>query len=369
MAETRSESRSGGGRGKGAEARRTAHLVESLCAWFEREARDLPWRRRRSGYRALVAETMLQQTQVSRVVERYVEFLRRFPTVRRLAAASEQEVLAAWQGLGYYRRARNLLQAARRIVRDHGGRVPRDAAELRRLPGVGRYTAAAIASIVYGRAEPLVDGNVRRVLARLEARDGGSGSSGGPAASWAWDRAAALVAAAPRPGVLNEAVMELGALVCTPAAPRCPRCPVAAHCRALRQGRQEEIPAPRPPPRRRCEHHHAVVVVRGEKVLLERRGSEGMWSSMWQVPTVEAERPLAGREIVRALAAAVASLEPRGSFEHRTTHRWITFHVFVAAGRLRRGRWCDPAQLAAAPMSNAQRRVLARARGGPDTGA
>jgi len=191
--------------------------VRALERWFARHARDLPWRRRRTGYRALVAEVMLQQTQVSRVAERYVEFLRRFPTVRGLAEADEQEVLAAWQGLGYYRRARNLHAAARLIVAERGGRIPRTVDGLRQLPGVGRYTAGAIASIVYGAPAPIVDGNVQRVIARWDANDAPPADASTVAETWR--RAEDLVGATARPGVLNEALMELGATVCTPVNP------------------------------------------------------------------------------------------------------------------------------------------------------
>ncbi len=209
-------------------------LAARLESWFRKQARPLPWRvvDRRSGrrnpYRALVAEVMLQQTQVGRVLEKYGPFLRRFPTVRALAAADEQEVLAAWSGLGYYRRARLLHCAARAIVERHRGRIPDDAAALRALPGVGRYTAGAIASIVFGRAEPIVDGNVRRVLLRIEGRavrakrDGNDG--------WCWDQAGRLVKSAASPAVFNEALMELGATVCVPRGPKCVACPIAAWC-------------------------------------------------------------------------------------------------------------------------------------------
>ena len=198
-------------------AGRDAAIVRALCGWFRRKARDLPWRRRRTGYTALVAEAMLQQTQVARVVERYRAFLRRFPSVRVLAEAREQQVLAEWQGMGYYRRARNLHAAAKMIVRDFGGRVPRTADKLRKLRGVGRYTAASIASIVYGERTPLVDGNVQRVLARLDARPGRAQDP--KLVKWAWRRAAELVELVDSPGSLNEGLMELGAVVCTPGSP------------------------------------------------------------------------------------------------------------------------------------------------------
>ena len=352
-------------------------IAKQLCAWFAREARDLPWRRRRTGYRALVAEAMLQQTQVSRVVDRYLAFVRRFPTLKSLAAANEQEVLAQWQGLGYYLRARSLHAAAQMIVTDFGGRVPRDAKRLRKLPGIGRYTAGAIASIVYGQREAAVDGNVRRVLARWFAKPLTDDE--------AWGRAESLVEAAPDPGSLNEALMELGAVICTPRAPSCERCPVSRHCRAFQRGVQENLPLPRPAARQKVVHHHAVVIFRGRgrgrdrKLLLERRPTNGLWSRMWQVPTIESERALRPAEIRRRLAIAVDGLRRHATFEHHTTHRRITFHVYEAGtrdegrgtrrsqergtrdegrGTRRKSVWRRPDDVDDLPMSNAQRRIL-----------
>jgi A/G-specific adenine glycosylase len=342
-----------------AAADRARRLARALERWFDANARDLPWRRRRDGYRALVAEAMLQQTQVSRVLDHYGEFLRRFPSLRALAAADEQAVLAAWQGLGYYRRAKSLHAAARMIVDEHGGRVPRTVDALRDLPGVGRYTAGAIASLVYGRAEPIVDGNVERVLARLHARSEPPADTASVA--WFWARATELVEAAERPGVLNEAMMEFGATVCTPRAPRCVACPLARSCAARRAGLQEEIPPAKPAARRRRVHHHAVIVRRGPHLLLERRPGDGLWSDMWQTPTVEAETPLAPDDVRARLAVTVTTLAPVATFEHQTTHRRIRFHVFHATTRVRRGTWRDPRATADLPMSNAHRRIVGMA--------
>ncbi len=338
------------------EGARTAGIIEGLCAWFGREARDLPWRRRRTGYTALVAEAMLQQTQVARVVERYEDFLRRFPTVRALGEAGEQEVLALWRGMGYYRRARSLHEAARVIERDFGGRVPRTAGELRSLPGVGRYTAGSIASIVYGKREPVVDGNVERVLARLEGRRGAHQAP--QLLRWAWGRAGRLVEEAKEPGVLNEALMELGAVVCTPRRPRCGACPVAELCEARRVGAQEKIPRPKRAPRRRRVHHHAVVMVRGDKVMVEQRPPGGMWAGMWQVPTVETARRLSAAALRKRVPRGISGIVEVGEFEHGTTHRLITFHVLKGEGTGRNGVWRAIGEMDDLPMSNAQRRVL-----------
>jgi len=332
----------------------------ALEAWFERAARDLPWRRRRSGWSALVAEAMLQQTQVSRVVERYETFIERFPSPAALAAADETEVLGLWSGLGYYRRARNLRAAAVSIVERFGGVVPESARTLRSLPGVGRYTAGAIASIVFGERTPLVDGNVRRVLCRWADRPGD-----GPTATedrWTWDRAASLVEVAERPGRLNEALMELGATVCTPARPRCEHCPVAGPCRARAAGRAEAVPAPQAAAARRDLHHHPVVIVRAGAVLLRPRPEGGLWAGLWSPPAVETDRPLDPAEVTAALEVSVSSIEPVGRLEHLTTHRRVILHVHRASTRIRRvepARWWPLGDLAAAPLSSAHRRVLA----------
>ncbi len=337
-------------------AQRDRAIVSQLSAWFRREARDLPWRRRRTGYSGLVSEAMLQQTQVARVVERYRGFMRRFPSVRALAAASEQEVLAEWQELGYYRRARSLWAAARIVVEEFGGRVPREVGELRRLPGVGRYTAGAVASIVYGRREAVVDGNVQRVLARVEGRDGFHQDP--ELVAWAWGRGAEGVEAVAEPGVFNDGVRALGAGVCTPRRPKCGECPLASVCVAFREGRQEEIPGVQRMVRRVRVHHHSVVVMRAGKVLLERRGAEGMWARMWQVPTVEGGRALGVARVEKGVAAGVTGLKKIGKFEYGTTHRDITFHVFTARSRQRRGTWRRVDDVGDLPMSNAQKRVL-----------
>ena len=189
-------------------------LRHALLAWYDAHRRDLPWRRDRDPYRVWVSEIMLQQTRVAAVLEHYARFMKRFPTVKALAAARESSVLAAWSGLGYYHRARRMHQAARQIVGEHGGEFPGTAEEWLELPGIGRYTAAAIASIAFGEAVAVVDGNVERVLERLLGRDGGREA--------AWQHAEALLDRE-RPGDFNQAMMELGATICTPRSPQCLR--------------------------------------------------------------------------------------------------------------------------------------------------
>ena len=300
-----------------------ASLARALEAWFPGAARSLPWRRERSGYRALVSELMLQQTQVSRVVGAFEGFMERFPTASALAEAAEGEVLAAWQGLGYYRRARLLHAAARAVVERHGGEVPGTEHALRTLPGIGRYTAGAIASIAFGERVPIVDGNVLRVLSRVA----GAPARVADAASerWAWEQSARLVAQSSSPAVLNEALMELGATVCTPAAPRCGGCPAEGACAARRAGTQAAIPAPRIAAPRRTERWTSLVWVDGDSVALERRPDRGMWAGMHQPPTV----PTPGEGSAPAWTFAVREV---GAFTHVTTHRTIEFTVAVPDG-------------------------------------
>ena len=348
-----------------------SRAADAIAAWFSGAARDLPWRRRRNGYHALVSELMLQQTQVARVVEKFGPFVARFPTAAALAAAREDDVLAAWQGLGYYRRARLLHAAAKALVERHGGQVPvGDHAALLALPGVGRYTAGAIASIVAGERVPIVDGNVTRVFQRLAAREGSA--SDRALAGWAWREAERFVARAADPSAANEGMMELGATVCTPAAPRCGACPLARICRAHREGRVEEIPSPKVRAARRELVLVTARVVRAsdDAMLVEQRPREGMWGGLWQPPATECPdgrdvSPRAAGEML-GLPATVA-LRAAGEIPFQTTHRAVVFVVFDAAVRgrgaaLARGgrRWVTRDALGGFALSNAAKRVLAR---------
>jgi len=339
--------------------KRDDQIVRALTSWFRRKARPLPWRRTRRGrrdpYRSLVSEFMLQQTQVSRVLERFDSFLERFPTIDALADASESDVLAAWSGLGYYRRARLLHRAARVIRDEHASKIPSDPASLRALPGVGRYTAGAVSSIVFGKREPLVDGNVVRVLQRLDAVEGP------PDESWSWGRAEVLIERAESPGVFNEALMELGATICTPGVPRCDVCPLARLCRASAHGVAEAIPAPRPRARRRLLYATSVVAIdRKGRVLLEERPPTGLWAKMWQCPTVERDDRQASPDELRP-RLAVRHIEPVGRFEFLTTHRAVRFAVYRAWGaRAGSGRkWIDRNELSELGLSSAHARVMA----------
>ncbi len=344
-----------------------SRLPRRLLGWFAAHRRDLPWRRDRDPYRIWVSEVMLQQTQAAIVVPYFDRFLRAFPTLAALAAAEEQDVLRLWEGLGYYRRARDLLKTARLLSAAHGGQLPDDPAALDGLPGLGRYTRNAVLSQAFDRRLPILEANSRRVLARLFGRTGDP--SRGPEQRWLWAAAEALLPAR-RAGDFNQALMELGALVCTPDAPRCDECPLAADCAARRLGRQASIPARTPPPEPVAVSEAAVVLRRGNEVLLVQRPPEGRWASLWEFP----HGPLAPGETADAAAARLLTeltgfrgrLGPELTvIRHGVTRFRITLVCFEAehlsgefrSAFYRQAAWLTPHELAARPVSSPQRRL------------
>ena len=321
--------------------------TNALLGWYEDNARQLPWRRQpRNPYHVLVSEFMLQQTRVDRVVGYFTTFISRFPDLRRLAAATEEEVLSAWSGLGYYRRARSLHRLAQEVSAGSGA-LPSTAAELQRLPGIGAYTAAAVASLAFAEEVPVLDGNVMRVGARVMAMDIDPRSTDGRRRLESW--VLGLMEGAP-PGAVNEALMELGATVCTPAEPICNQCPLKEHCRAQADGTQDALPRPR---RRR-----ASVAVRWvaaccsdiEGQWLLKRVDEGrILRGLWLPPLAELEE---SQSPARRAAELVPGLqwtqgETGSPVRHTITHRRIEVVPvrFVADGfdSLGEGwRWADP---------------------------
>ncbi len=307
----------------------------ALLAWFAQNARPLPWRQEPTPYHTWVSEVMLQQTQATTVIPYYVEFIRRFPTVWALAAAPLDEVLKAWEGMGYYRRAHNLHRAAQIIVADHDGRVPTDAKSLAALPGVGRYTAGAIRSIAFGQPAPVLDGNVKRVLARLDDLEASIDEAGVERALW--DRAAELLDP-DQPGAFNEALMELGATICLPLNPACLLCPVQSFCLARERGTQYERPVRN---QRRAIPHvdvaAGVIWHRTEPglILIAQRPLDGMLGGLWEFPGGK-QQPgetlpnTLERELAEELGIQVIVGEHLVSLEHAYTHFRITLHAFHA---------------------------------------
>ena len=289
---------------------------------------------------------MLQQTRVATALPFYLRFMRRFPTPAALARARESDVLAAWAGLGYYRRARNLHSAARVVVREHAGRVPRDSGAFGELPGVGRYTRAAVMSIAFGEPLAVLDGNVGRVLARLFALDVSVRDPKG--ARELWELAESLVAAQ-TPGEWNQALMELGATVCTPRAPRCPECPLRRMCRAYQMGRPEEYPAVAARAATVRLRRAVALIERGGRVLMiQRRGTQ--LEGLWEPPGVDLAN---GERAETKLAAALrrigvrVNLQPTGHVvKHTITHHAIEVEVWrgaaMSAGRRTGPRFVDP---------------------------
>jgi A/G-specific adenine glycosylase len=349
-----------------------AALRAAPLVWYDAARRDLPWRTPAGAtpdpYRVWLSEVMLQQTRVETVVPYFARWLERFPTLAQLAAAGPDEVMKAWEGLGYYSRARNFHRAAREVVARHGGRVPDDPAAFRALPGVGPYTAGAVLSIAFGRAAPVVDGNVRRVFARwTDAAD--------PPDAGLWAMAERLVHGT-RPGDLNQALMELGAIVCTPRRPRCAACPVAAHCAARAAGTQETRPARRTKGPLPHEDTAVAVVEDGAgRVLLVRRPERARLGGMWAFPAavrVEGETAAAA---ARRAAAEVAGLEVAPGAEvctvlHTFTHVRATYRAVRCSprgGEAPRTLGCDAWSWATWPevgayaLPTAQRKIAALA--------
>ena len=341
-----------------------------LLSWYRTNQRDLPWRRTTDPYRIWVAEIMLQQTRVETALPYYERFLKTFPDVRALAGARQEAVLKAWEGLGYYSRARHLHEAARVVARQHGGKIPADLDGLRRLPGVGDYTAGAILSIAFGRRVAAVDGNVLRVIARLFAVE--DPVDCGKTRRRIGEIAARLVPA-DEPGHYNQALMDLGSAVCTPRSPDCPACPLAAICKARRNGSRHSIPARRKPaavPRREA----AVALIandRGE-LLLAKRPSRGMLGGLWRFPggeLQEGETPAEGlRRLLREdLGLRAIPGKALLSVEHGYSHFTLTVHVLScairgpvpAAGGGMPLRWAGPRGLSRLAVSRLERRILA----------
>jgi len=352
----------------------THNLPHALLTWYARHRRMLPWRGVRDPYAVWVSEIMLQQTRVETVFGYFRRWMERFPTVRTLAAADQAEVLKVWEGLGYYSRARNLHKAAKLVASEHAGQLPPAADALRALPGVGRYTAGAIASIAFGLDEPAVDGNALRILARVRAVRGDIKTPAVQRRLW---QAAGDLLPPGRAGEFNQALMDLGSALCTPRNPRCDDCPIAAHCRANAQGLQHRLPT-----RKRAKplpHYDIVagVILRRAadgrwKVLIGRRPETAMLGGLWEFPggkiqPGETHEQALVREIREEVALDAAVLAPLCTVKHAYSHFRITLHTYrcrPVAGRPKplhctAVRWATLAELPRHAFPRANAHVLA----------
>jgi A/G-specific adenine glycosylase len=310
------------------------HFRRRLLSWFDQHKRDLPWRQDRDPYRIWLSEVMLQQTRVAAVTDHYRKFLRRFPTIERLASARESSVLTAWSGLGYYRRARMLHAAAKKIVKEYGGKFPQNVEDLRALPGIGRYTAAAIASIAFDEPVAVVDGNVERVLQRVQGKN--------LAGQELW-RAAGELLQRRRPGDFNQAVMELGATVCLPRRPQCLLCPVSGLCAT-----RGELRMPRKGSRQAKREIHYALACRDDEIFMVRRPKTAtLMPGMWELPETSANGTTATLLTVRHsitvtdyVVRVIRSLPPDGMD----------------------GRWLKSSQVTTLPLTGLARKILQAAK-------
>ena len=345
-----------------------AKIQSNLLAWFDLHRRELPWRASRDPYRVWIAEVMLQQTRIAYVITFYEKFLARFPNFAALAQAPQRDVLKLWSGLGYYSRARNLHAAAKAVVAQHAGEFPRDLVAALALPGIGAYTAAAVLSIAYDVPLAVLDGNVARVLARINAVPGELRTP----ANWsALTRASQDFLVTQRAGDWNQALMELGEVVCTPKSPACLACPVVHECRAYARGLTTEIPAPRT--KRATEEVHiaaAILLDPQRRTLLTKdpgAHDDVLFSRMWQFPAIAAtSAQTAKRELTAHLRATLGLrgtiiLEPLATAKHGVTFRNITLEPFLLhmpeIPKLSRARVLPLHRFSSVPVSSATRKI------------
>lgn len=343
-------------------------LAEKLLNWYHQHARDLPWRQHPDAYAVWVSEIMLQQTRVETVIPYFKRWMERFPSVAALAQASLQDVLNAWEGLGYYSRARNLHKAAGIVVEDHGGEIPGDRKSLLKLPGIGPYTAGAIASIAFDRDEAALDGNIRRVLSRVFNVEEPARSPAGERRLWAL---AEENLPPGRAGDYNQALMDLGATICLPRAPLCLLCPLDSLCQAKALGIQEERPVTTPKAAIPHATVTAAIIRRDEEVLIAQRKPEGLLGGMWEFPGGKTEpgedlETCLKREICEELGVEIEVGDKFGVYQHAYTHFRVTLHAFrctLSNGREPRPlevqdiRWVEISALKDFPMGKIDRQI------------
>lgn len=348
------------------DAKRTREFQQKLLRWYAKNRRPLPWRCHPTPYRIWISEIMLQQTQVKTVIQYYGRFLQRFPDIASLARSSEREIMRLWSGLGYYGRARNLHRAARQIVKAHNGVFPNEFETILALPGVGQYTAGAICSLAFSQAQPIVDGNIRRVITRL------NGIRKHAPESYFWNQMTVWIPNK-KASVFNQAMMELGALVCVPSTPRCPRCPVRNCCKALRMGLQDIIPRPRA--RQAAERVEIVILVleRKDKILLARQPRSfipGEWGLPVHFLHAQESPQDAAARLIRKIFGSEIAHRFFTKLRHSISNRRVLGHVFggnvYGFGSQTRGnssfRWVNHTRLNAFLTSSLFRKVLQRYR-------
>ena len=336
-------------------------IQKKLLQWFRKNARDLPWRETRDPYAIWVSEVMLQQTQVPTVIPYYQRFLKSFPTIRHLARADFSKVLKIWEGLGYYSRARNLHRASKILLKKFGGNIPDTRDDLLKLPGLGRYTVGAILSIAYNKEAPILDGNVKRVLSRLFAISGDPKKTEG----LLWQISESLIPQG-RANAFNQALMDLGSIICTAKAPQCPRCPLIKECQGKAFGNPESYPSRTV--KKRIPHIEALsaVIRRNGKILVRQRPTEGLLGGLWEFPNWKMKEKRRSRlrlrlrnDIKKEMGMNVDVKESMGTFQQTFSHFKLTLHVFdcEATDGRGKGKWIPLKDLSRLPMSRLHRRI------------
>jgi A/G-specific adenine glycosylase len=349
------------------EAKTKSAIRRKLLRWFDTNQRDLPWRKSKTPYRVWISEIMLQQTQVATVIDYYRRFLKRFPNVKKLAAANESEVLKLWEGLGYYRRARQLHAAAQVIVDQHQGKFPTDFEQVLALPGVGRYTAGAILSISQDQKLPILEGNTIRLFARLMLMDDDTTSTVNQKSLWAYSES---LLPRKRAGDFNQALMELGSEICKPRNPLCSDCPIKMHCPTRAENRQREIPKPKKPPKYEDIQEAVLLVQRNERILIRLCLPDERWAGLWDFPrfgmtSLNSKKQLAD-ELKKATGLSTRLTDQDITIKHAVTRFRITLNCYSAdkiQGRLKSGttfEWVELTKLAELPLSITGRKIATR---------